>query len=590
MSPSHLSKKIKLPRAVAAIAKPPKAELLAPPEPPWPLPVKILGAGIAAFGLIAVTAVALHQTFLDWDSYMFLNGARTMLGWKGAWLNAYAHPICPFMYSWLLKISRHWNNFSLELRWACYLNAAWTIAALGTGMWWLRLTFQRQPWFWVFAAAIMTLNAIVVEYAATPLTDFIAMFLGTAGVIAAIRAARENSLEWRILAAVIFGLAVPFKYQMWSVALVGMALEWLESVHEERLARFKRLIPYAAVGFGVSVAVQIFLWTAHPPLHTSDPMRIFREFILYYKDAQIAPGSRQPPWEYIFIIRDYFGWPALAALALGLAAAWSGPPLVRANALWLTIYVVSLFIYGTKTKRYVPQFMVPLSALIAYGVSLIPDWGPIRARALRLTAAIAISGYVAILAVDKIVWMLGPYMSDPMWVSLGTWIRERQAPGDRLILLEGGSSWATFATQMTPSIEYAHSQWVRYPPTAWPVNVVGNFKNRDLIIASPRKTDDEFITMQVFIEDLKPKFLTSGGIMFAGDHGEPILLERRGAGRWKFRSRPRTNDLWLGVLTDGSFSLFPRNLDLVEFDERLIKIIAGIRRLRQDFKYHALRR
>jgi len=66
---------------------------------PFPRPVWFAGLFVLAFSCCLILLTASKVTLIHYDSYVYLFTARSMLGWKGAWLNAYTHPAVSWIYS-----------------------------------------------------------------------------------------------------------------------------------------------------------------------------------------------------------------------------------------------------------------------------------------------------------------------------------------------------------------------------------------------------------------------------------------------------------------------------------------------------------
>ncbi len=558
-------------------------------------PIKLAGLFFISSGLFLIFWLASRGTYLQFDSFMMINGARKILGWDGVWLNIYWFPIVAYFYSRLLLFSQQFHSFVVELRWACLFNAATIAGAFLLAVVWFKKVFTNRPLMWLFSTAFLSLNYYVVEFAYTPLTDFLGMGLATLGMILALQGIQKDSNLYRILAASIFGLAVPMKYQLWVMAVVAMVCEWM-AFHRELpwSERLKKLAPYPICGIVFSCGIQFLMWHQYGSLYQAENrtgvLAIAREFLAYYKTW--TTDNERAWWNYFELLGKTIGWPAVVALVWGWFSTCKSQGMMKVTFVWITAYVATLFFYQFM-YRYIVHILPPIAVLIAVGIDRLPGISSIHPAIVKGLAATAVLMQSVTIAAQTFYEKNSYQYSSPAWITMGDVIRKDLGPKNNFYQMAGAASWGNYIAQRIPITIYAKDSDVVRGPVRWSLDYLPHFKEGDVILwnSSPGIRDFEFYTAKIGVSDFMRVGSDSARILFANEKNKFLMMQKNDQ-VWSLNQRPSKWEVWILF-----FRTNTGETRMILLPEMLVKIsmgkisqgqVLGLRKVSLEATYHNL--
>lgn len=419
------------------VAPPPPPEAPSRPDPMWPVALAV-GAGLAALTLLLGLEGITSET--DTLQYHVPNAAT--------WMNAGSLLELPMTlpgYSTNAYPSNHtltglWLMLATDGDQAVYaVNALWgLLSILGAAA--LTRTLGGRPSAGALLATALLLTPIVfTTQAASVLADLATAGGLVAAAACALRAARESSVSWALVAGVAVGLAAGSKYVAFLPAATVVALP---------LLLLGRRGVRQAVAIAVPAAGLVGFWLVRNTAEFGNPLFPLEAGPLTGNTSPLDPLVETPLADHLLaadrtvlerwldLVGDLLGPAALlpvAAVVLALLAARRGRPAALVAAalvtVWFGAYLVApytgggpdgtlLLLLGSGLRYGLPVLLLAAAVMAAYSgrwafpaAFVVLVWAAVEAvqgtplrPELDVTAARAAAAVVAGLAVAGLAW------------------------------------------------------------------------------------------------------------------------------------------------------------------------------------------
>ncbi|MGE0788806.1 MAG: glycosyltransferase family 39 protein [Sandaracinaceae bacterium] len=387
-----------------------------------------------------------------WDSYLYMNNTRRMLGDVDARYTLDKPPLLPALY---LPVVMYIRQFPAQVvQYIVPHLYAFALSMLSLGAIWL--AFRRAlPTLLASAGVVLLMgNRVFAHYAAFSLTDICAV--GLIGLVfAAWFVARERrSWGWFTLVGLLIGAAVSTRYQNATLPFGIAAAELLLSV------RLRRIPDRRALGFVYAsvLGAIVFLFIHQQAFTAIDrefSVRSMLEALEFAGAGATRQYEREAPWQYFRMLPIAMSWIVIGLAAIGFVVA-----LVQRRdhdalfAAWLLIIAGGIFRVDHNEIRYLYPAFPPLVYFAMRAVEAAARWRTIRSwLATR-------SGAWAGLAIGLGALVLGA------WPGVAQAIRD-QHPFFVSDQFRAGAAWILERREARPN---SRVLWYGRPHTLFPPN------------------------------------------------------------------------------------------------------------------------
>jgi hypothetical protein len=391
--------------------------------------------------LVAGLAYLVHRAIVlridYWDSYLYLNNARCMLGDSAARYQLDKPPVLPALYMPAAALTEEPATV------AQYVVPHLFAVVLAVGSMLAVFALFRHRLSLVFALAGVVLcagNRIFVHYANYCLADVISLGFVAAAYAAWFKAREQREWRWFVLTGVLIALAVGTRYQN-ALFPIGIALAEIVIAIRNRQVPDRRFL-----GFGVASLLSLVLWLVFHKL-TYDA--IGREFsvkslmgALEYAGAGAQREyEREAAWQYFRMLPG-----AISPIVIALAIAGLVVGAVQRQDRDILFFFFLVFVGGPLFRvdhNEIRYLYAAFPALIYFAfrpLELLPrfDWFRRALASTRGNAIVASVGGIALLvsivpALDQARRDQDPFFTSDVFRSSSAWLLENRQEGAPLL-------------------------------------------------------------------------------------------------------------------------------------------------------------
>ena len=383
-------------------------------------------------------AYAVHRAFtlrIDyWDSFLFLNNARRMLGDPWARYTLDKPPLLPILYMPALMTVGTSGTAVARLI-VPHLEAV-ALAMLAVASVWAALRRPLGQTLALAGALLFMANRVFVHYVAFSLSD-IASVGFVAGVYAVwLKARVQPRWSWFTLTGVLIASAVATRYQ---AATLPFAIAGAELVIALRDRRFN---DRRALGFAFAATLGFVLWLlvhkyAYEAVDRPWGARSLLDALEYAGAGALREYEREAPWQYFRMLPIAVSPIVLGGAVLGLlVAARDRRDEDYLFFFWLVALGGGLFRVDHNEIRYL---MTAFPAMIYFALRTVET---VRASSvfrkpgrgwLGLSLSVLALAVALVPAVDQAIKDQRPFFFADQYRAAAEWMRNRRVPEARMV-------------------------------------------------------------------------------------------------------------------------------------------------------------
>ena len=397
-------------------------------------------AGHAAllFLLAAAAAYAVHRAFVlridYWDSFLFLNNARRMLGDPWARYTLDKPPLLPMLYVPVLAWVGESGPTLIRLIGPHVQAAVMSIVSVGAV--WAALRKPLTSNLALTGAVLFAANRVFVHYVSFSLSDIVSVGF-VAGVYAVwLQARTQRGWWWFTWTGVLIGCAVATRYQAATLPFAIAAAELVIALKNRRLDD-RRALGFAYAGvLGFVLWLLIHRW-AYLAVDREWGVRSLLDALEYAGAGAIREYEREAPWQYFRMLPMAMSPLVLAGTVLGLGVAARD----RRDADWLFFFWLfalggGLFRVDHNEIRYLLTAFPALIYFALRAAEMVGELSVFRRRGggwLGMTVSVVALAVALVPAVDQAIKDQRPFFFSDQYRASAAWLQARRSPHARLV-------------------------------------------------------------------------------------------------------------------------------------------------------------
>lgn len=390
---------------------------------------------VAAAGYLVYRAVALRIDY--WDSYLYMNNARCMLGDSAARYQLDKPPVLPALYMPIVAITDEPASVTQYVI-PHFMAIALSMASIFTV--WLLLRRNLPPLLALAAVVFCVGNRIFIHYAAYSLADIASLGFVTLAFVTWFKARDQRLWRWFVLTGVFIALTVGTRYQN-ALFPIGIGLAEVAIAIRARQVPDRRFL-----GFGVACVVGLVLWLVIHKLTYDAIGRPFSAKSLLDALEYAGAGAerqyeREAPWQYFRMLPIAVSPIVLVLAIAGLVVA----TFQRLDRDWL-FFVFLIFVGGPLFRvdhneiRYLYAAFPALLYFAMRPFEVLPRWSVVRKllddrRGVAGLGALAMAVTLVALvpAFDQVRRDQDRFFTTDVFRSSSAWLLEHRQQGAELV-------------------------------------------------------------------------------------------------------------------------------------------------------------